>query len=191
MSRKVVGCACRGLLHADAPRHRPRPHLSQPAPRRRADPRVAKIAFTGSTATGKRVNQAAASNLRPATMELGGKSALIVFDDADVDKAVEWAMFGSFWTNGQICSATSRLLLQRGIAPRFLAALKQRAESIRVGDPLQPGCRLGPLVCEAQHRKVMGYVQVSGGRLIRAGKAKLRNICRCSSRYQADWQHWA
>jgi betaine-aldehyde dehydrogenase len=94
-------------------------------------------------------------------MELGGKSALIVFDDADVDKAVEWAMFGSFWTNGQICSATSRLLLQRVIAPRFLAALKQRAESIKVGDPLQPGCRLGPLVCESQYQKVLGYVQVS------------------------------
>lgn len=136
---------------------------------------MAKIAFTGSTATGMRVNQAAASNLRPATMELGGKSALIVFDDADVDKAVEWAMFGSFWTNGQICSATSRLLLQEGVAPKFLAALKKRAESIKIGDPLQPGCRMGPLVCESQYKKVLGYVQVGGWVPGKGGSA----VCMC------------
>jgi betaine-aldehyde dehydrogenase len=69
------------------------------------------VAFTGSTATGRRVALAAAENLRPATCELGGKSALIIFDDADLDKAVEWVMFGAFWTNGQICSSTSRVLI--------------------------------------------------------------------------------
>uniref|UniRef100_A0A7S0WPS2 Aldehyde dehydrogenase domain-containing protein n=1 Tax=Chlamydomonas leiostraca TaxID=1034604 RepID=A0A7S0WPS2_9CHLO len=135
-------------------------------------PGVAKVAFTGSAATGRRVAASAAGVLRPATMELGGKSALLVFDDADVDKAVEWAMFGSFWTNGQICSATSRLLLQEGIAPRFLAALKARAESIRVDDPLLPGVRLGPLVSGAQYGKVRGYVQAGvdeGARLVTGG----------------------
>eukprot|EP00879_Flechtneria_rotunda_P016101 GHRR01016842.1.p1 GENE.GHRR01016842.1~~GHRR01016842.1.p1 ORF type:complete len:273 (+),score=58.34 GHRR01016842.1:26-820(+) len=75
-------------------------------------PAVAKVAFTGSTVTGKRVAQAAIANLRPATMELGGKSCLIIFDDSDLDKAVEWVMFGAFWTNGQICSSTSRILVQ-------------------------------------------------------------------------------
>uniref|UniRef100_A0A7R9YSN9 Aldehyde dehydrogenase domain-containing protein n=1 Tax=Chlamydomonas euryale TaxID=1486919 RepID=A0A7R9YSN9_9CHLO len=124
-----------------------------------ADPRVAKIAFTGSGPTGRAVALAAAKNLRPATMELGGKSALIVFDDADVDKAVEWAMFGSFWTNGQICTATSRLLLQRGIAEAFCARLRDRAASINVCDPLTRGCRMGALISEAQYRKVLGYIE--------------------------------
>ncbi len=176
------GCAAASIaLTLKHPLARTTPTTSAPHPHplRSADPRVAKIAFTGSTATGKGVNLAAANNLRPATMELGGKSALIVFDDADVDKAVEWAMFGSFWTNGQICSATSRLLLQRGIAPRFLAALKRRAESISVGDPLRPGCRLGPLVCESQYQKVMGYVQVRrvGAGQRQAGATVAGSLC--------------
>lgn len=81
--------------------------LSSPS----SHPALAKVAFTGSTATGRRVALAAAENLRPATCELGGKSALIIFDDADLDKAVEWVMFGAFWTNGQICSSTSRVLI--------------------------------------------------------------------------------
>lgn len=94
---------------------------------------MAKIAFTGSTVTGRHVYLAAAQNLRPAVMELGGKSALIIFEDADIEKAVEWAMFGVFWTNGQICSSTSRLLVQESIAPNFYKQLKKRAESIKVG----------------------------------------------------------
>lgn len=122
-------------------------------------PAVAKVAFTGSTSTGKRVAQAAISNLRPATMELGGKSALIIFDDADLDKAVEWVMFGAFWTNGQICSSTSRILIQESAAESFYSKLKARAASIKIGDPLQPGCRMGPLVSAAQYERVRGYVQ--------------------------------
>lgn len=138
-----------------------------------AHPGLAKVCFTGSVATGRRVNMAAAQNLRPTTMELGGKSALIVFDDADVDKAVEWAMFGSFWTNGQICSATSRLLLQKGIAEQFCQRLKSRAEAILVCDPLTRGCRLGPLVSKAQYDKVMGYVRMGiedGATLLTGGQ---------------------
>lgn len=138
-----------------------------------ASPKVAKVAFTGSVATGKRVHLAAAQNLRPSTLELGGKSALIVFNDADIDKSVEWAMFGSFWTNGQICSATSRLLLQRDIAGRFCSALKARAESIAIGDPLKSGCRMGPLVSAGQYAKVTGYVQAGledGATLLTGGK---------------------
>ncbi|GBF99899.1 betaine aldehyde dehydrogenase [Raphidocelis subcapitata] len=124
-----------------------------------AHPGVAKLAFTGSTATGRSVALAAARNLRPATCELGGKSALIIFEDADLDKAVEWVMFGAFWTNGQICSSTSRILVHESAAPAFCARLKERAASIRIGDPLQPGCRLGPLVNEGQYKRVMSYVQ--------------------------------
>ena len=136
-------------------------------------PGVAKIAFTGSTATGRHVYLAAAQNLRPAVMELGGKSALIVFEDADVEKAVEWAMFGVFWTNGQICSSTSRLLVHEAIAPAFNARLKTRAESIKIGDPFAPGCRLGPLVNDLQYEKVKGYVRAGledGATLLTGGQ---------------------
>ncbi|CAG9464372.1 unnamed protein product [Pedinophyceae sp. YPF-701] len=123
---------------------------------------VAKVSFTGSVASGGAVARAAAANAaggpRPATMELGGKSALIVFDDADVDNAVEWCMFGCFWTNGQICSATSRLLVHESIADRFYRRLKARAESIQAGDPMAEGCRLGPVVSRRQYEKVMGMI---------------------------------
>ncbi|KIZ01547.1 hypothetical protein MNEG_6416 [Monoraphidium neglectum] len=136
-------------------------------------PGVAKLAFTGSTATGRSVALAAATNLRPATCELGGKSALIIFEDADLDKAVEWVMFGAFWTNGQICSSTSRILVHSSIAADFYGKLKARAQSIRVGDPLEPGCRLGPVVSEAQYRRVSSYVQAGiddGATLLTGGK---------------------
>jgi betaine-aldehyde dehydrogenase len=133
----------------------------------------AKIAFTGSTATGRRVALAAAQNLRPATMELGGKSALIVFEDADLDKTVEWAMFGAFWTNGQICSATSRLLLHESIAEAFLQRLKKRAEQISaLGNPLSPGARLGPVASSMQFSKVTEYIQSGlqeGAKLLTGG----------------------
>eukprot|EP00775_Hariotina_reticulata_P006856 gene6856-7072_t len=122
-------------------------------------PAVAKVAFTGSTVTGKRVAMAAISNLRPATMELGGKSCLIIFDDAQLDKAVEWVMFGAFWTNGQICSSTSRVLIHERVAEEFYERLKARAQSINIGDPLQPGCRMGPVVNAAQYQRVQGFVQ--------------------------------
>ncbi|KAI3820782.1 hypothetical protein L1987_08330 [Smallanthus sonchifolius] len=79
-------------------------------------PDVDKVAFTGSSATGSKVMTAAAQNLKPVTLELGGKSPIVVFDDVDIDKAVEWTLFGCFWTNGQICSATSRLLVHESIA---------------------------------------------------------------------------
>jgi betaine-aldehyde dehydrogenase len=95
----------------------------------------------------------------PCTLELGGKSALVVFDDAEVEKAVEWAMFGCFWTNGQICSATSRVLVQDGIAPRFLELLARRAGELRLAPPLDPEGQVGPLVCESQYRKVVGYIE--------------------------------
>lgn len=136
-------------------------------------PAVAKVAFTGSTVTGKRVAQAAISNLRPATMELGGKSCLIIFDDADLDKAVEWVMFGAFWTNGQICSSTSRILIHERVADLFYSKLRTRAQSIKISDPLQPGCRMGPIVSAAQYERVRGYVQIGlddGATLLTGGK---------------------
>ncbi|GJP32329.1 hypothetical protein CLOM_g16910 [Closterium sp. NIES-68] len=132
-----------------------------------------KIAFTGSSATGKLVLRAASENLVPVTVELGGKSALLVFDDVDIDKAVEWAMFGCFWTNGQICSATSRLLLHERIAPAFLARLAQWSQEIRISDPLEPACRLGPLVSQAQYDKVVAFIEgakAEGAEVLCGGK---------------------
>jgi len=128
-----------------------------------AHPGVDKVAFTGSLATGRRIMAACAERVCPVTMELGGKSPILVFDDALGDaaalqRATEWVMFGIFWTNGQICSATSRLLVQRGAAPRLLASLKTHAEAVQVGDPMAPGCRMGPLVSAAQYARVTGMV---------------------------------
>jgi betaine-aldehyde dehydrogenase len=128
-----------------------------------AHPGVDKVAFTGSLATGRRIMAACAERVCPVTLELGGKSPILVFDDALGDaaalrRATEWVMFGIFWTNGQICSATSRLLVQRGAAPRLLASLKTHAEAVQVGDPMAPGCRMGPLVSAAQYARVTGMV---------------------------------
>ncbi|BDA42516.1 betaine aldehyde dehydrogenase 2 [Coccomyxa sp. Obi] len=138
-----------------------------------AHPGVAKISFTGSTATGQRIAEAAAKNGVPTCMELGGKSCLIVFNDADIEDAVEWACFGCFWTNGQICSATSRLLVHEDIADAFYARLKQRAENIKIADPLQADTRLGPVISSAQLEKILGFIEdtkADGATLLTGGK---------------------
>ncbi|KAG0562283.1 hypothetical protein KC19_9G133600 [Ceratodon purpureus] len=134
---------------------------------------VNKVAFTGSTNTGRSIMSAASQLIKPVTLELGGKSPIIVFEDADIDKAVEWAMFGAFWTNGQICSATSRLLLQESIADEFLKKIASWASSIKVSDPQEKDCRLGPLVNENQYKKVKEFVRVAqeeGATLVCGGK---------------------
>ena len=135
-----------------------------------AHPGLAKVCFTGSSATGALVAAAAARRAVPCTLELGGKSALVIFDDADVEKAVEWAMFGCFWTNGQICSATSRVLVQDGVAPRFLERLARRAAQLKLAPPLDPEGQVGPLVCASQYRKVVGHIE-------RARQSRARLLC--------------
>ncbi|KAK3265520.1 Betaine aldehyde dehydrogenase 2 [Cymbomonas tetramitiformis] len=135
-------------------------------------PGIDKVAFTGSLATGRAVMTAAAKDVKACSLELGGKSPLIVFEDAEIPKAVEWAMFGAFWTNGQICSATSRLLIQESIAPKFLAMLKEMAEKVNVCNPLQADCRLGPIVTAAQYHKVLAMVNIAkeqGAKLLTGG----------------------
>nr|GEZ84770.1 betaine aldehyde dehydrogenase [Tanacetum cinerariifolium] len=126
-----------------------------------AHPDVDKIAFTGSSATGSKIMTAAAQNVKPVTLELGGKSPIVVFDDVDIDKAVEWALFGCFWTNGQICSATSRLILHESIAKEFLDKLVKWAKNIKISDPLEEGCRLGPVVSSGQYEKVLKFVETA------------------------------
>ena len=137
-----------------------------------SDPRVAKVSLTGSVETGKKVYASAAAGMRHVTMELGGKSPLIVFDDADIEDAVGGAMLGNFYSSGQVCSNGTRVFVQKGIKEAFLARLKQRTEAIRLGDPMDEATQMGPLVSEAQLEKVLAYVvkgQEEGARLITGG----------------------
>jgi betaine-aldehyde dehydrogenase len=123
-----------------------------------AHPGVAKVSVTGSVPTGKRVMASAAGTLKRVTMELGGKSPLIVFDDADFEQAVSAAMMANFYTQGEICTNGTRVFVQRGIADRFLARLKERTLQLRVGDPTDPATEVGALISAAHRDKVLGYV---------------------------------
>ncbi|HGM5582668.1 TPA: aldehyde dehydrogenase family protein [Pseudomonas putida] len=116
-----------------------------------------KLSFTGSNAVGSQVMRSAAAQCRPVTLELGGKSAIIVFDDCDPDQAVEWIVAGITWNAGQMCSATSRLLVQDGIADTLLPRLQTALEKLRVGNPLVEDVEMGPLTSQAQWLKVAGY----------------------------------
>ena len=141
---------------------------------------VDKISFTGSLNTGRVIMRECAKDVKPVSLELGGKSALVIFDDVDIDKAVEWALFGCFWTNGQICSATSRVFIHTHIRDKFLARLKEAAEAIPRGDPLVEGCRLGPLVSAGQYKKVMNMINVAkrqGCTLLTGGKRPSSPAC--------------
>ncbi len=136
------------------------------------DPRVAKVSLTGSVPTGRKVYAAAAEGIRHVTMELGGKSPLIVFDDADLEGAVGAAMLGNFYSSGQVCSNGTRVFVQRGIKPAFLDRLAARTAAIRLGDPLDEATQMGPLVSPAQVAKVTGYIEgakAEGARLICGG----------------------
>ncbi|QXH57422.1 aldehyde dehydrogenase family protein [Pseudomonas maumuensis] len=116
-----------------------------------------KLSFTGSNGVGSQVMRAAAAQCRPVTLELGGKSAIVVFDDCDVDQAVEWIVAGITWNAGQMCSATSRLLVQDGIADALLPRLQAALAALRVGNPLSEEVDMGPLTSQAQWLKVAGY----------------------------------
>lgn len=123
-----------------------------------ADPRVAKISFTGSNAVGVQVMQRAAETVKGVSLELGGKSSLLVLADADLDLAVELACGGGFFNAGQMCSATSRVLVADELADEFLLRLKARAEGIRVADPFDPEVVMGALVNQAQYHRVLAHI---------------------------------
>ncbi|KYC18399.1 aldehyde dehydrogenase family protein [Pseudomonas shirazica] len=116
-----------------------------------------KLSFTGSNSVGSQVMRSASAQCRPVTLELGGKSAIVVFDDCDVGQAVEWIVAGITWNAGQMCSATSRLLVQDGIADALLPRLQAALEQLRVGNPLTEEVDMGPLTSQAQWLKVAGY----------------------------------
>ncbi|PDT52296.1 MULTISPECIES: betaine-aldehyde dehydrogenase [Sinorhizobium] len=135
-------------------------------------PDVAKVSLTGSVPTGKKVAAAAAAELKRVTMELGGKSPLIVFDDADLESAIGGAMLGNFYSTGQVCSNGTRVFVQRKIKEAFLTRLKERTEAIVIGDPMDEGTQLGPMVSRAQRDKVLSYIdkgKEEGARLLTGG----------------------
>jgi len=137
-------------------------------------PDVLKIAFTGSGRTGRMIMQSSAkSNLKKISLELGGKSPAIIFDDADIESAVKWCKVGIFFNHGQTCCASSRVYVQESVKEKFLAAYKKAAEAIKLGDQFDPATEQGPQVDELQFNTIMRYIDhgvQEGARILTGGK---------------------
>lgn len=136
-------------------------------------PGVDKLAFTGSVPTGAKIMAAAARDIKNVSLELGGKSPFVVFADSDIEKAVEWIMFGIFWNQGQVCSATSRVLVEESLYPALMERLVAEAAKIRIGDGLEEGTLLGPLVSKGQYEKVLSMIErgrAEGATIAHGGK---------------------
>ena len=121
-------------------------------------PRVAKVSLTGSVPTGKAIMAAAADTLKAVTLELGGKSPLVIFEDAELDHAVSAALLANFYTQGEICSNGTRVYVHRSIHDAFVDALRARTEKMVIGDPLDPRTDVGALISEAHLAKVLGFI---------------------------------
>jgi acyl-CoA reductase-like NAD-dependent aldehyde dehydrogenase len=137
-------------------------------------PQIAKISFTGSTATGRRIVQASSGNLKKVQLELGGKGANIVFDDANIAAAVNGSAWAIFHNQGQACIAGSRLMLHERIADEFLERFTALAKSIRLGNPLDPNTEMGPLTSMLHRDRVLGYVAAAredGGEVLTGGRS--------------------
>lgn len=137
-----------------------------------ADPHIRMIQFTGSTAAGRKVGETAGKHLKKVSLELGGKNSLIVLDDADVDLAVANAAWGAYLHQGQICMATGRILVQRGIYARFLEKLVAKAKSLKTGDPAREDVALGPLINAPQRdhaARIVAEAQAAGAVLAAGG----------------------
>ena len=122
-------------------------------------PDVAKVSFTGSVPTGTKIMQSAAEGIRNVTLELGGKSPLIIFDDANLKNAVKGAMMANFFTQGQVCSNAARVFVQRGIYLEFLQAFVSQAKKMKIGDPFAEDTTVGATICESHAQKVLGYIK--------------------------------
>ena len=136
-------------------------------------PDVPVISFTGSTATGRLVNMAAADRIKRVSLEMGGKNAVIVLDDADLDLVMDGVLWGAFGTAGQRCTATSRLIVQRGVAAELTGRLVARANTLRVGNGLSPETEMGPIINQKQLDRVLSYIEVGkneGARLLCGGE---------------------
>ncbi|MDW7747312.1 aldehyde dehydrogenase family protein [Halomonas sp.] len=126
-----------------------------------AHPDVDKLSFTGSNAVGEKVMRAAAEGVRNVSLELGGKSPILVLDDAEVEQAADWVMAGIYFNSGQICSATSRLIVHDALAEPLYAALARRIDAIRLGDPLASDTDMGPMSSARQREAVERYLAVA------------------------------
>ncbi|MEM6847841.1 MAG: betaine-aldehyde dehydrogenase [Pseudomonadota bacterium] len=138
-------------------------------------PGVAKVSLTGSVPTGRAVYAAAAAEMKHVTMELGGKSPLLIFDDADLENAVGGDILGNFYSSGQVCSNGTRVFVQSGIKDAFLARLSERLGGAVIGDPLDEATTFGPMASERQMEIVLGFISqgcAEGARLV-AGGARL------------------
>ena len=137
------------------------------------DPRVDKVSLTGSVPTGRKVYAAAAAGIKHVTMELGGKSPMIVFDDANIENAVSGAILGNFYSSGQVCSNGTRVFVHKAIKEAFLNRLTERLGNAVIGDPMDPATSFGPMVSERQMNIALGYVekgQAEGARLVTGGQ---------------------
>ncbi|KAK5163148.1 mitochondrial aldehyde dehydrogenase [Saxophila tyrrhenica] len=142
-------------------------------------PGIDKIAFTGSTSTGREIMKMASLTMKNITLETGGKSPLLVFDDADLDQAVKWSHVGIMSNMGQICTATSRILVQESIYDKFIEAFKKQVtETSKVGDPFKDETFQGPQVTKAQYERVLGYIDTgkSEGATLAMGGEAYKNV---------------
>lgn len=138
-----------------------------------ADPRVNKVSLTGSVPTGRKIYANAAKDMKHVTMELGGKSPLLIFDDADIENAVGGAILGNFYSSGQVCSNGTRVFVQEGIKDEFLKRLSERLSLATIGDPQDEATNFGPMVSQAQMEIVQRYIQIGqeeGATLVCGGK---------------------
>ena len=138
------------------------------------DPRVDKVSLTGSVPTGRKVYAAAAAGIKAVTMELGGKSPIIVFEDADIENAVSGAILGNFYSSGQVCSNGTRVFVHADIKEAFLKRLAERLDGAVIGDPMDPETSFGPMVSKRQLDITLGYIEkgkAEGARLVYGGEA--------------------
>jgi betaine-aldehyde dehydrogenase len=138
-----------------------------------ADPHIDKVAFTGGTEAGKKIVKSAADTMKRTTMELGGKNPNVVFADADFESAVDGALFGAFANQGEVCSAGSRLLVEKTLYEKMCAALARKVKRVKIGDPLSRATKMGPLVTAEHRDKVLRYIETGKqeAKLLCGGKA--------------------
>lgn len=123
-------------------------------------PGIPAVSFTGSSATGKDISSRAGSQLKRVSLELGGKNAMIVMDDADIELALEGALWGAFGTTGQRCTATSRLIIHESIHDEFVQELTRRAKALKVGNGLNPEIQMGPVINQTQRDRILNYIKI-------------------------------
>jgi betaine-aldehyde dehydrogenase len=136
-------------------------------------PDIAKVSLTGEVGTGKKVMADAAQTLKHVTLELGGKSPLVVFEDADLDDAVSGALLGNFYSAGEVCSNATRVFVHRDVKQAFLDRLLARVAPLRIGDPLDSATQIGALISPEHMKKVLSYIrrgQAEGARLLAGGR---------------------